>query len=44
MVIDQYSNIEDIDDVPTKPLARVEFEHFRDKLDVVRKDIPQKGE
>ena len=27
------------DDVLTKPLPRVEFEHFRDKLGVVRKDL-----
>ena len=50
MVIDLYSYIEDVDDdgldddVPTKPLPRVEFEHFRDKLGVVQKDLPQKGE
>ena len=28
------------DDVLTKPLSRVKFEHFRDKLGVVRKDLP----
>ena len=46
MVIVQYSHIEDVDDddVLTKPLPRVEFEHFRDKLGVVRKDLPRKGE
>ena len=50
MVIDLYSYIEDIyddgldDDVPTKPLPRVEFKHFRDKLGVVWKDLPRKGE
>ena len=45
MVIDQYSDTEDVDDyVPTKPLPRVEFEHFRDKLGVVQKDLPRKGE
>ena len=49
MVIDLYSYIEDIDDdgldddVPTKPLPRVEFEHFQDKLGVVQKDLPRKG-
>ena len=49
MVIDQYSYIEDVDDdgldddVLMKPLPRVEFEHFRDKLGVVRKDLPRKG-
>ena len=50
MVIDLYSYIEDIDDdgldddVPTKPLPRVEFEHFQDKLGVFWKDLPRKGE
>ena len=44
MVIVQYSHTEDVDDdVLTKPLPRVEFEHFRDKLGVVRKDLPRKG-
>ena len=48
MAIDLY--IEDVDDdgldddVPTKPLPWVEFEHFQDKLGVVRKDLPRKGE
>ena len=32
------------DDVLMKPLSWVKFEHFRDKLAVVRKDLPQKGE
>ena len=46
MVIDQYSDIEDVeddgldDDVMTKPLPQVEFEHFQDKLGVVRKGLP----
>ena len=45
MVIVQYSHTEDVDDdVLTKPLPRVDFEHFRDKLGVVRKDLPRKGE
>ena len=50
MVIDQYSDTEDVDDdgldddVLTKPLPRVEFEHFRDKIGVIRKDLPRKGE
>ena len=45
MVIVQYSHTEDVDDdVLMKPLPRVEFEHFRDKLGVVRKDLPRKGE
>ena len=50
MVIDQYSYTEDVDDdgldddVLSKPLPRVEFEYFRDKLSVVWKDLPRKGE
>ena len=45
MVIVQYLHTEDVDDdVLTKPLSRVKFEHFRDKLGVVRKDLPRKGE
>ena len=50
MVIVQYPHTEDVDDdgldddVLMKPLSRVKFEHFRDKLGVVRKDLPLKGE
>ena len=45
IVIVQYSHIEDVDDdVLTNPLSRVKFEHIRDKLGVVRKHLPQKGE
>ena len=50
MVIVQYSHIEDVDedglddDALTKPLSRLKFEHFRDKLGVVRIDLPLKGE
>ena len=50
MVIVQYSHNEYVDyyglddDVLTKPLSRVKFEHFRDKLGVVQKDLPRKGE
>ena len=41
----QYVNIdEQVVDVLTKPLSRVKFEYFHDKLGVVRKDLPQKGE
>ena len=44
MVIVQYSHTEDVDDdgldVLTKPLSRVKFENFRDKLGVVRKELP----
>jgi hypothetical protein len=31
---------EKIADVLTKPLSRVKFEYFRDKLGVVQKDVP----
>ena len=46
MMIVQYSHTEDLDDdgldddVLMKPLPQVKFEHFRDKLGVVRKDLP----
>jgi hypothetical protein len=35
---------EQVADVLTKPLSCVKFEYFRDKLGVVRKDLPRKGE
>jgi hypothetical protein len=35
---------EQVEDVLTKPMSRVKFEYFRDKLGVVRKDLPRKGE
>jgi hypothetical protein len=35
---------EHVADVLTKPMSRVKFEYFRDKLGVVRKDLPRKGE
>jgi hypothetical protein len=35
------STDEQVVDVLTKPLSRVKFEHFRDKLDIVRKDLPR---
>ena len=45
MVIVQYSHTKDVDDdVLMKPLSRVKFEHFRDKLGVVWKNLPRKGE
>ena len=50
MVIVQYSHTKDVNDdgldgdVLTKPLFWVKFENFRDKLGVVWKDIPWKGE
>ena len=38
------STDERVSDVLTKPLPRVKFEHFRDKLGFVQKDLPRKGE
>ena len=38
------STDEQVADVLTKPLSQVKFEHFRDKLSVIRKDLPGKGE
>ena len=38
------TNDEQAVDVLTKPLSRVKFEYFRDKLGVVRKYLPRKGE
>jgi hypothetical protein len=38
------SMYEQVVDVLTKPLSRVKFEHLRDKLGIVRKDLPRKGE
>ena len=41
----QYVSTDDqVADVLTKPLSRIKFEYFRDKLGVVRKDLPRKGE
>ena len=41
----QYVSIdEQVADVLTKPLSRVKFENFRDKLGVVQKDLLRKGE
>ena len=34
---------EHIDDVLTKPLARVKFEYFREKLGVLQIEVPSKG-
>jgi hypothetical protein len=36
------STNEQVADVLTKPLSCVKFEHFRDKLGIVRKDLPRK--
>ena len=38
------STDEQVADVLTKPLSRRKFEDFRDKLIVVCKDFPRKGE
>jgi hypothetical protein len=38
------STDEQVADVLTKPLSRVKFEYFQDKLGIVRKDPPRKGE
>ena len=41
----QYVRIdEQVVDMLTKPLSRVKFEYFRDKLGVVQKDFPRKEE
>jgi hypothetical protein len=41
----QYVNTdEQVADVLTKPLSHVKFEHFRDKLGIVRKDLSRKRE
>ena len=34
---------EDIDDVLTKPLARVKFEYFKEKLGVLQIEVSSKG-
>ena len=34
---------EQIDDVLMKPLARVNFEYFREKLGVLQIEVPSKG-
>jgi hypothetical protein len=38
------STDEQVVDVLTKPLSSVNFDHFRDKIGIVQKDLPQKGE
>jgi hypothetical protein len=35
---------EEVTNILTKPLSRVKFEYFRDKLGVAQKDPPRKGE
>ena len=34
---------EQLDDVLTKPLARLKFEYFREKLGVLQIEVPSKG-
>ena len=49
LMIVQYSHTEDVDedglddDALTKSLYQVKFEHFRDQLGVVQKELPRKG-
>jgi hypothetical protein len=38
------STDEQVADVLIKPVSHVKFEHFRDKLSIVQKDLPRKGE
>jgi hypothetical protein len=38
------STDEQVADVLTKPLSRVKFEYFQDKLGIIRKDLPRKSE
>ena len=38
------STDEQVSDMLTKPLSWVKFEQFRDKLGVVQKELPRKGE
>ena len=42
--IQYVSTDEQVANVLTKPLSRIKFEYFRDKLGVVQKDLPRKGE
>ena len=42
--IQHVSTDEQVADMLTKPLSWVKFEYFRDKLGVVQKDLPRKGE
>jgi hypothetical protein len=44
MKLQYVSTDEQIIDVLTKPMSRVKFEYFRDKLGVVQKDAPRKRE
>ena len=37
------STDEQVSDLLTKPLSRIKFEYFRDKLGVVRKAFPERG-
>ena len=43
MELQYFAIDEKIDDVLTKPLARVKFEYFREKLGVLQIEAPSKG-
>ena len=43
-VVDVQEKNNEVVNVLTKPLSHVKFEYFRDKLAVVRKDLPRKRE
>ena len=38
-----FATNEQIDDVLTKPLARVNFEYFRENIGVLQIEVPSKG-
>jgi hypothetical protein len=44
MNLQYFATDEQIDDMLTKPLSKVKFVYFRDKLGVVQKDTPSKRE
>ena len=43
MKLQHVARDEHIADVLTKPLARVKFEYFREKLGVLQIEVPSKG-
>ena len=42
--VQEKNDEEQVVDVSTKPMSRVNFEYFRDKLGLVRKDLSRKRE
>jgi hypothetical protein len=44
LMLQYISTDEKVVEVLTKPLSHIKFEYFRDKLGIVRKDPPRKGE